>query len=65
MAWLLEVEQYITVQTEYKELKMLTLSDKSVSDIINSNMSSVARRHIRSHHCLQRYQVDIVDRVHL
>ena len=27
--------------TEYNELKMLTLSDKSVSDIINSNMSSV------------------------
>ena len=40
MAWLLEVEQYITVQGD-KGLKMLNLSDRYVSDIISSNMLGV------------------------
>ena len=39
MAWPLEVEQYITVQ-EKNGLKMLILSDQSISDVIKSDMTN-------------------------
>ena len=39
MAWPLEVEQYITLQ-EKNGLKMLILSDQSISDVIKSDMTN-------------------------